>query len=190
VAVLAIVATTVTFAGADVKADKDPNFDFTKLKTFGWKTPPGDVKIWVTQNSNARAEPARRTYEPALMQAVENEFTKRGYPPSAGAAPDFELAYYVLITAGMSSQQAGQFLPTNAQWGIPMFAPATTSLDVYPQGSIVLDASVPAGGAIIWRGIVQSRVVEGPISESERTKRIQGFMKQLVAKFPERKTKK
>jgi hypothetical protein len=118
---------------------------------------------------------------------VETEFAKRGYAASAGVAPDFELAYFVLIAAGMSSQQMGQFLPTNATWGIPMFAPQTSSLQVYPEGSIVIDASLSAGGAIVWRGIVQSRVLEGPISEAERTKRIQGFMKQLVSKFPERK---
>ena len=187
VVLLAIAATTVASARADVKAQKDPNFDFTKLKTFGWKTPAGDVKIWVTKDSNSRAEPARRTYEPVLIQAAATEFTKRGYAASAGVAPDFELAYFVLIAAGMSSQQMGQFLPTNATWGIPMFAPQTSSLEVYPEGSIVLDASLPAGGAIVWRGIVQSRVLEGPISEAERTKRIQGFMKQLVSKFPERK---
>jgi hypothetical protein len=186
VALLMIAATTIATARADTKAQQDPKFDFTSLKTFGWRTPPGEVKIWVTKESGARAEPTRRQYEPVLMQAVETELIKRGYSRASGAAPDFEFAYYVLITVGTASQYAGQFLDANAQFGIPLFAPQTTSLEVYPQGSIVLDAKA-AGGPMIWRGIVEAKV-ETVASEAERSKRVQGFMKDVVSKFPKRKT--
>ena len=184
-ALLIIAATTIATARAKTKAQQDPKFDFTRLKTFGWHTPPGEVRILVTKESNARAEPTRRQYEPVLMQAVETELVKRGYTRAAGAAPDFEFAYYVLITVGTAAQEAGQFLDANAQFGIPLFAPQTTSLEVYPQGSIVLDARTP-GGPVIWRGIVEAKV-ETVASEAERSKRVQGFMKDLVSKFPKRK---
>jgi hypothetical protein len=184
VALLTVAATVVATARADTKAQSDPKFDFTRLKTFGWHTPPGEVKIWVTKQSNERAEPTRRQYEPVLMQAVETEMVKRGYARASGAAPDFELTYYVLITVGTAAQQAGQFLDANYQFGIPLFAPQTTSLSVYPQGSIVLDAK--AAGTMIWRGIVEAKV-ETVASEAERSKRVQGFIKDVVAKFPKPK---
>ena len=184
VALIVVAATVAATARADTKAQRDPKFDFTRLKTFGWRTPPGEVKIWVTKDSNARAEPTRRQYEPVLMQSVEAELVKRGYSRATGAAPDFDLTYYVLITVGSMAQQAGQFLDPNAQWGIPLFAPQTTAFEVYPTGSIVLDARVP-GGQMIWRGIVEAKV-ETVASETERSKRVQNFMKDLVSKFPKR----
>jgi hypothetical protein len=186
VAPLVIAGTVVGSARADIKAQKDPTFDFGSVKTFGWRTPPGEVKIFVSSDSNARAATTQRQYEPVLMQTVDAELVKRGYAPASGAAPDFELTYYVLIWVGSSSQYAGQFLPTNAQWGIPMFPPATTSFEVYPQGSIVLDAASPSGGPMVWRGIAEAKV-ETAISETERAKRVQGFMRQLVSKIPKRK---
>jgi hypothetical protein len=186
VALVTIAATAIATARADTKAQLDPKFDFTRLKTFDWHTPPGVVKIWVTKESSAREEPTRRQYEPVLMQAVETELVKRGYSRATGAAPDFDLSYHVLIAVGTAAQQAGQFLDPNATFGLPLFAPQTTSLTVYPQGSIVLDAR-PPGGPIIWRGIVEAKV-ETVASEAERSKRVQGFMKDLVSKFPKRKT--
>lgn len=190
-AAIAFAAATaaVVVARADVKSQKDPKFDFNSLSSFGWHPQPGEVKILVSRDSQSRAEPVKRTYEPSLMKAVETELTKRGYSASApGLAPDFQLIYYVFIATGSMSQQMGQFLPTNATYGLPLFMPQTTALEIYPQGSIVLDAYAPAGGSIVWRGIVQAKVEE-TITEAERIKRIQGFIKQLVSKFPEKKKK-
>ena len=180
---LVLTGTAFVMARANVKVDKDPKFDFTSIKTFGWNAKPGEVKIFVTQKSNERAEPAQRKYEPVLMQTVDESLTKLGYTKAAGAAPDFELIYYVLVTTGSTSQQMGQFLPTNAQWGIPLWSPNTSGLDIYPSGAIILDAISPAGGKLIWRGMIEAKV-EMTASEAERAKRTKDFMTQLVAKFP------
>lgn len=181
--VFVLAGATLTVARANVKVDKDPKFDFTTIKTFGWNAKPGEVKIFVTQKSNERAEPAQRKYEPVLMQAVDESLTKLGYAKAAGAAPDFELIYYVLVTTGSTSQQMGQFLPTNAQWGIPLWSPNTSGLDIYPTGAMILDAISPPGGKLIWRGMIEAKV-EMDASEAERAKRTKDFMTQLVAKFP------
>jgi len=181
---LIVAATTISVtvgARADIRVDKDPKFDFTKLKTFGWNAVPGEVKIWVTQASNEKAEPAKRKFEPVLMQAAEAAMTKLGYAKAAGAAPDFEMIYYVLITTGSASQHMGQFLPSYAQWGIPLWSPNTTALVIYPTGAIVLDATV--GGKMVWRGIVEAKV-EMANTDEERAKRVTEFTTKLVEKFP------
>jgi|GEM_PF-1931920 len=185
---LAFATTALPSAGASVKTQLNPKIDFASLKTFAWRTPPGEVKIWITKESAAREEPTRRQYEPVLMAAVETELTKRGYSKASGSPADFDLAYYVLISTGTAAQTAGSFLDFNAQFGIPLFAPQTVSLQVYPQGSIVLDAALP-GGPMIWRGIVEAKV-ETVASETERSKRVRGFMKDVVAKFPKPEKKK
>jgi hypothetical protein len=186
---VAVAAGAVLVARADVKAQKDPKFDFTRINSFGWAAPAGEVKILVSRDSQAKAEPVRKTYEPTLMKAIETELTKRGYTAApAGLAPDFQLIYYVFIATGTMSQQMGQFLPTNATYGLPIFLPQTTALEIYPQGTIVLDAYSPPGGGIVWRGMVSAKVDE-TVTEAERHKRIEGFIKQLVSKFPEKKKK-
>jgi hypothetical protein len=186
VALLLFAGSAVALAGINVRTEIDKSFDFTKLKTFAWHPHPGEVKILLSKDSNARAEPVKRQYEPVLMKTVEQEMVKRGYTLASGGAADFQLIYYVFIATGSTSQTMGQFLPTNATWGLPMFPPATQHLDLSPQGSIVLDAAAPAGGALVWRGVAESKV-ELTNSEAERTKKVQEAMTKIVAKFPKRK---
>jgi hypothetical protein len=186
IAFLLLAGSATLPAAINVRTEIDKKFDFTRLKTFGWHPRPGEVRILLSIDSNSRAEPVKRQYEPILMKKVEEEMVKRGYTLATGAAPDFQLIYYVFIATGNTSQTMGQFLPTNAQWGLPMFPPATQHLDLSPQGSIVLDAAAPAGGALVWRGIAESKV-EISNSDSERTKRVEEAMTKLVAKFPKRK---
>jgi hypothetical protein len=185
-ALLLLAGSATTLAGISVRTEIDKAFDFTRLKTFAWHPQPGEVMILVSKDSSARAEPVKRQYEPVLMKTVEQEMVKRGYTLATGAAPDFQLIYYVFVVTGSVSQTMGQFLPTNAQWGLPRFPPATQHLDLSPQGSIVLDAASPAGGALVWRGIAESKV-EVTNSDAERTKKVQDAMTKLVAKFPKRK---
>src|SRR4051812_39527300 len=120
----------VAIAGPKVKVDQKPGFDFVPLKTWAWNSSgAGGVKVWLTKDS--KSEPVQRQYEPAIMQAVEDELGRKGYVKATSGAPDFQVTYYVLITAGSSSQYAGQFLPTALQWGMPLISPQATSLTVY-----------------------------------------------------------
>jgi len=185
---LALVASaTLVMARTDITVQKDPKFDFTKLNTFGWNANPGEVKIIVSLEAEKKAEPAKRTYEPVLMQAVTDEMTRRGYTAAAGAAPDFQLIYYVLITQGSVSQHMGQFLPTNATWGLPLWNSNTTAFKVYTEGAIVVDAYSPPG-TLVWRGMAAAKV-DVMKTEEERGARIRQAMKDLIAKFPKRGAK-
>jgi hypothetical protein len=183
-------ATTLSLARTDIKVHKETNFDFTKLGTFAWSDSPGEVKIIVSIDSNSKAEPVKRQYEPVLMQTVEEEMVKRGYTrAAAGTAPDFRLTYYVLITTGTGSQQMGQFLPANANWGIPLYTPSTSAFEVYTQGTIVLDVTAPpTGGKVVWRGVAGAKV-DPMKTDDERAKRVRTTMKDLVAKYPKRGAK-
>ena len=182
--VLLVAACTVVLDAAKTKIQRDEKFDFTTLRTWDWiPTGAGEVKIIVSQNS--KSEPVKRQYEPVLMKAVEEQFAARGYERATITKPDFHVMYFVLITVGSTSQYMGQFLPTNAQWGIPMFSPQTSSLEVYPQGALLIDAKLPGAPDMIWRGMVEAKV-ETEISEAKRASRIQGFVKDLLSKFPKR----
>ena len=179
-----LLATTIALARVKVKSDRDPKFDFSRLKTWSWNpSSPGQIKMAGT--SLRKPEDVQRKYQPVITQAIEDEFVRRGYAKASSAPPDFYATYYVLITIGDSSQYMGQFLPANAQWGIPLFAPATNALTVFPQGTLVLDAASPQPDGVVWRGMAEAKI-EVENSEAKRTARIKSIVKDLLAKFPKK----
>ena len=177
-----VLAAAMAIAGVKVKSERDPKFDFTSLKTWAWSA-PGTIKM--AGPTLRKPEDVERKYQPVITQAIEEEFVRRGYAKAAGAPPDFHVTYYVLLTMGSSSQTAGQFLPSNAQWGIPWFTPSTTALTYYPQGTLVLDAASPAPDRLVWRGAAEAKI-ELENSEAKRTTRIKDIVKDLISKFPKK----
>ena len=175
---------TIAVARVSTKIQRDPKFDFSKLKTWSWNpSGPGDVKVILTADS--KSEPVKRQYEPALMQAVEDQLSARGYTRASTAPSDFVVTYYVFVTAGTSSSFAGQDLPSNANYGIPPFAPQTTNVSMYPKGTLVLDMGSPAATNPVWRGIAEAKI-ESAKTDAERETRLRGIIKDLVSKFPKR----
>ncbi len=180
---LMAVSVTTVFA-VSTKIQRDPKFDFSKLKTWSWNpSGPGDVKVILTADS--KSEPVKRQYEPALMQAVEEQLSARGYTRAPAAPADFVVTYYVFVTAGTSSSYAGQDLPSNANYGIPPFAPQTTNVSMYPKGTLVLDVASPTPTTPVWRGIAEAKIEEAK-TDAERETRLRGIIKDLVSKFPKR----
>jgi hypothetical protein len=173
---------TVVMVGAKIQVQRDKNFDFATLKTWAWNpSGPGDVKVWLTAES--KSEPVKKTYEPVIMKAVEDELARRGLPRATGGQADFNVTYYVLITVGTNSQQMGQFLPPVTQYGVPPFAPATQALSIYPQGTLVLDIASPNPDHVVWRAVSQAEV-ELDRTEAQRSVRLQNIIRDVVAKLP------
>jgi len=85
----------------------------------------------------------------------------------------------------------GQFLPSVPYWGLPPFAPATTSLNAVTKGSLVLDAMLPGKVGerrVVWRGVAQSTVKDDD-SEAVREARLREASAELVKRFPVKKKK-
>ena len=172
-------------AGVKVQSQRDPKFDFSKLRTWSWNpSGPGDVKVWVTAES--KSEPVKRKYEPVIMQAVEDELGRRGLSRASGAQSDFTVTYYLLITVGTDAHEMGQFLPAVAQWGLPPFAAQTTALSIYPKGSLVLDIGSPDPSHVVWRAIAQAEI-DLERTEAQRAVRIRNVVRDVVAKLPRKK---
>ena len=117
------------------------------------------------------------------MKAVVLELAARGLSRATGGRGEFTVTYYVLITPTTNSQQMGQFLPPVTQYGVPPFAPATTSLKIFPQGTVVLDIGAPDPSHVVWRGVAQAEV-ELDKTEAERSARLRNVIRDLVAKLP------
>ena len=75
----------------------------------------------------------------------------------------------------------GQFLPATTAWGLPPFAPATQSLKIMNQGSLVLDLS--AKGAVVWRGVAQAGV-EFDANDKKREALLREAVRDLLKRYP------
>jgi Domain of unknown function (DUF4136) len=165
-------------AAVDVKVEFDKMFDFSRVRTWAWNENAGQVVMARTREDDPEA--VKKRAEPIILDSVNMEMPRRGLKPATGM-PDVTLIYYLLLTVGSSSQSLGQFLPSTAQWGLPPFAPSTTSLSVIQQGSLVLDVS--ANGKLIWRGIGEAEIKPG-ITEEKRAALLREGVRDILRRFP------
>jgi hypothetical protein len=173
-----------------VRAEPDPKFDFSAIRTWAWDDDAGEVRMALTATDNPAALKAR--IDPLLRKFVTDAMTQKGLTAPAGAAPDVQLHYYVLVTVSTSGTTMGQFLPSVAYWGLPPFTAQTTGLEVVTKGSLVLDAMLPGkvgDRKVIWRGIAQSTVADD-LKDSEREARLKYAADELIKRLPLQKKKK
>jgi hypothetical protein len=173
---------TAALAGPKVQVQRDKEFDFATLKTWTWNpSGPGEVKVVVTADS--KSEPVKHTYEPVIMKSVEDELARRGLTQASGTPPDFTMTYYVLITAATASQEMGQFLPAVTYYGVPPFAPQTTSLSIYPKGTLVLDVATPEPRHVVWRAVAQAEI-DLDKTDAQRSARLRDIVRDVLGKLP------
>ena len=190
-AAIAIVAITWTIAGpspeaakTDISVDFDKAFAFASVHTWAWHPDgPGDVRLAVSSSDDPKRVAAR--VDPVIIPAVERELGERGLRPIA-EHPDVYVHYYVLVTVNQSAQYHGQFLAPVPEWGLPPFAPSTSSLSIYPVGTLIIDIISTAQQAIVWRGAAKRQVdIERP--DAERRQVLERAIRDLLKKFPPKK---
>ena len=174
-----VLAAGLAGAAIKVKINVDKSFDFTAVKTWSWTADgPGEIKMARTADDDPEAMRAR--VEPVIVDVVSAELSRRGLQPAA-SSPDVFVTYYLLLTTSMSSQTVGQFLPATTQWGVPPFAPATQSLEVMNQGSLVLDVS--AAGRVVWRGVAQANI-KTDADNKRRQELVRDAVRGLLRRYP------
>jgi hypothetical protein len=168
-------------AAVKVRTQVIKEFDFTKARTWGWKTPdPGTVILSRTQADDVAA--VRAQAEPVLREIASAQMPRRGFQESA-TAPDLTLTYYLLISLGASSQTLGQFLPAVAQWGVPPFAPVSTSVEIIEQGSLVFD--ILASDKVVWRGTGEAKI-KMDLDRREREALLREAAEDILQRVPRR----
>lgn len=182
IAAIAVLASPVV-ARVKVRADVDKSFNFGAVKTWAWRADgPGEVKMVLTKDDDPAA--VQKRYEPTIVQAVQDEMARRGLTLVSDAPPDVRVAYFVLISAGTSAQEYGQFASWTA-WGLPpvQFG-QTQSLRMLTQGTLLLDVMPEAKpDTPVWRGIAQAEI-HRERSDEERTKRLREAVRDLLKRLP------
>lgn len=181
VGILAL-TTAVVHAGIKVKVEFDKEYDFSKVRTYGWH-PDGAGEVKLLMREGGDPEQIRVRWEPTIKDAVEKELTKRGLVPATSGVPDLYLNYYFLSGPNSESQYRGQFIGAIPPWGVPDFEMTTSSLKIFEQGTLILDLIDGPKRQIVWRGIGEAKV-DRQRTPVEREKRIREAMAELLKKFP------
>lgn len=182
VAAAAVWAVGVDAAKIKVRTEHDKAFNFAAVKTYAWHPDgAGDVKILIADSGDPKTLLAR--FDPVIRPAVEAELARRGLTQVSSGEPGLHVNYYLLLSAGSSTQTTGQFLPPMVEWGLPPFMASTSSFQVFEQGSLILDMSSPASKSVVWRGAAATEVDRTRTREQQDT-RVRDAIKEMLKKFP------
>lgn len=180
-AIAALALSVATTAKVKIETQFDKGTDFRPMKTYAWHPDGNDVKI--LQATGDDPAEVRRTFDPVIVPAVDQMLAKQGLTLAPTADADLFVNYYILVGPGGSSQSMGQFLAPVPVWGLPPFAPSTSALTVYEQGTLILDITNAKQRSVIWRGSAQD-ALDRTRKEAEREKIVRDAITQILKKFP------
>jgi len=180
-AVAVVLAANAVFSRAKVRVEYDKTFDFKPMRAWAWN-PQGRGDVITARTANDDREVARQRAEPIIVDAVTTEMPKCGLQPAMGE-PDLLVRYFLLLTLSTDAQTVGQFLPATADWGLPLFPPATQSLTVKNKGSLVLDLSTK--DKIVWRGVAEAQL-DLAVDDKKRESVLREAVRDLLRKYPGR----
>jgi hypothetical protein len=177
VALLVLMAATWGCSGVQVGQDYEPGSDFSKLKTFGWKTDvqpkTGDVRV------------DNPLLDERIRRAVEYELSTKGFRKATKNSPDFLAAYDYSIRQRVESSSVGigtgfGIGSGGSFGGIGVSTPAG---DAYDEGLLVIDFTDPKTGDLLWRGTGSKRVSRQS-NPQQTTVDVNVAVEKVLSQFP------
>ena len=162
----------------EVSQDYRPGSEFSRLKTFAWKSDTqeksGDIRIDSTLTDER------------IRTAVEQALISKGFSKAHGNAPDFHISYTYQITKRIQSY------PGNASIGFGSWfhhrhgmigLRSGTEISDYDEGLLIIDFTEPGSDTLLWRGKSTRTVSEHPTPENA-IKGITEAVEKTLAQFP------
>jgi hypothetical protein len=185
----------LVFAGAaraqklEVKTDKDPNADFTAIRTYAW-LPPAPVIQNVAPGVPTNPTLSQEVLGPHIVAAVDRQLAARGLTQADPDSADVHVAYMAALSTGFSHTYLGEYYGYVTGWGSPIppgLAPST-SATIYEKGTVVVDIVDRTSKRAIWRGSIVTRVHQETKLE-KRIERINEGAERIFQRFPIRPKK-
>ena len=157
-----------------VRAQHDPNADFTRLHTYGWlplsEADPADQRV------------LDRAIDARIRVAVDRELGAKGFRSAAGAAPDFLLNYR--IASRPASDLHGE---PGAVWGgwWTGWAGSPPAYESYDTGAFFIAVINPETKRMTWVGVAEARLLPH-ISLERRLARVDAAVHRILERFPPR----
>ena len=165
----ALVLIAITAAlGMSVKSDYEKSYDFSRLKTFAFKTDRASNDPLISNTIEANR----------IQDALRSQLEANGFSPTV-QEPDFIVAFYATTKQKTSVQSVGPGfggfgygrgfgwgygIPGAGRWRWG-FGPDIWTTN-YTQGCVMADIIDPRTNELVWRGVVRDTV--NGIGQSEK----------------------
>ncbi|HYR84213.1 MAG TPA: DUF4136 domain-containing protein [Terriglobia bacterium] len=146
-----------------VTTDFDRNTDFSKYRTFMWIKEPVEAK-----------DPLMRQ---RLIEGVNAQLTAKGLQL---VTADADLG----VSANVATQEKrtlNTFYDGFGRWGWGMGGNATTTVDTYEVGTLVVDLFDTKTKQVVWRGTATDTVPDKPKKQEEK---IEKALQKMFKDFP------
>lgn len=195
--ILSLVIGMVLLAGGcssmSVSTDYDPSANFANLKTYRWL--PADEQR-LTGDPRIAGD---TLLEARIHSAVDRELAQEGYelvpddaPPDAPV--DFLVGYHMTLDRQIDTRTINEVYHYSPGWsgwsprgrhyyrGGYYYAPRTY-VDVYDQGTLLIDLIDPQTRKLIWRGSAVDRM-NFQESPQDKTQQINEAVRRMFQNFP------
>lgn len=181
-AVAAAIPALVLLAGCvgySVRYDYDPAAPFANLHTFSW----------YQADASAQERPDRvndSIMDRRVRRLVEAELTARGYQRVSEGTPDFLVAYHPVFR----DRVVASTIPADPWWGYGwdrpwLYGPPAgfTELEVYREGSLVLDLVDARNHRLIWQAVAEGALT-GFRDPQDAEEQLGRTVKKMLERFP------
>ena len=169
---LILVLLTACAPAIQVSQDWDPGAKLSALRSWTWQ--PG----YPQKTGDPRLD--SDLLNERIRTALESGLAAKGFTRAESAEQaDFTVAWHVAIQDKLDARTMYTGYGPYRGWG----GGATTVVDQYEVGTLLVDFVSPATRQVIWRGTAQSRVQESR-DPQERQARIDAAVDKLLAQFP------
>jgi len=151
----------VTF-GTNVKTDYDRSFDFSRLRTFTFKSE------WNKDRPNSLVDSR-------IEAALRRDLEAHGFRYQPDGPADFVVTYYARQKEKVEPTAIGYDMPYRWRWG---WGPEFWTR-YYTEGSVIVDFVTPNNNQLVWRG----RVTDTVSGLNESQKQVNKGVNELVKHF-------
>ncbi len=170
-----LAATLVACETLNVETDYDPSASFPAYKTFAW------FPLAQEETGNPRID--NPLIHARLRTAVEDALELKGYVLELQDAPDFFVGYHVSLTSKIDVWTINDHYGS-AYRGHWSGARATTRVQEYEEGALILDIIDGAEKRLVWRASAQKRLRRDNPTPEESERRIREIVADLLVEFP------
>jgi hypothetical protein len=164
-----------------VATDFEDSYNFAALKTFAVKETKPDTK------ENLLISPFTLSHIHSLLGV---ELAKRYQAAVADAAPDFYVSYHVIMEEKIDPRSYDDMYGSGF-WGMGYRYPSAMfyhpglggTVDVYNQGSLIIDMIDAKTQQPIWRGVSEKRLNKR-LTPQEQRKILASAVMETIAQFP------
>lgn len=173
----------VFFAGCNSKphvdTDHQAGFDFATLKTFSVTETKQETK------EDILISPFTLSH---IHSAIEAELSKRYQSAAVGTKPDFIVSYHVVVEEKIDARSYNDMYGFG-YYGVgyrhprPYFLGTNTGINVYNQGSLIVDIVDGKTDKPVWRGVSEKRLSRGLAAKQQR-EILSKAVTEVLATFP------